>query len=72
MSLSDALLMKLCVCVCMVACVGGVQRALKAKAGDEGMNKFVNWQTPRHVVRVIYPPTYVFWAPNGSGPIYIR
>ena len=21
---------------------------------------------------VIYPPTYVFWAPNGSGPIYIR
>ena len=22
-------------------------------------------------LRVIYPPTYVFWAPNGSGPIYM-
>ena len=20
---------------------------------------------------IVYPPTYVFWAPNGSGPIYI-
>ena len=21
---------------------------------------------------VFYPPTYMFWAPNGSGPIYFR